>query len=84
MKYVLIVTTKKTDEKANHMGGFILIMGLRPFVFLENFITIEIFVNDLIAKKLNLNRGDVHKMVSQLREGVVKKPQIILQGEDEI
>jgi len=28
LKYVLIVTTKKTDEKANHMGGFILIMGL--------------------------------------------------------
>ncbi len=31
MKYVLIVTTKKTDEKANHMGGFILIMGLNLF-----------------------------------------------------
>ena len=45
---------------------------VRPFVFLENFITIEIFVNNLIAKKLNLNRGDVHKMVSQLCEGVVE------------
>nr|WP_320013907.1 hypothetical protein [uncultured Desulfobacter sp.] len=29
LEYVLIVTTKKTDEKANHMGGFILIMGLK-------------------------------------------------------
>ena len=30
LEYVSIDTTKKTDEKANHMGGFILTMGLSP------------------------------------------------------
>ena len=29
--------------------------------------------NGQIAKELNLNRGDVQQMVTQLREGVVKK-----------
>ena len=29
-EYVAIDATKKTDEKANNMGGFILIMGLTP------------------------------------------------------
>lgn len=29
--------------------------------------------NEQIARELDLNRSDVHQMVSQLREGVVKK-----------
>jgi transposase-like protein len=29
--------------------------------------------NEQIAKELDLNRSDVHQMVTQLREGVVKK-----------
>jgi|GEM_PF-3226908 len=36
LEYVSIDTTKKTDEKANHMGGFILTMGLKERV-LNNF-----------------------------------------------
>jgi DNA-binding IclR family transcriptional regulator len=29
--------------------------------------------NNQISKELGLNRGDVHNMAAQLREGVVKK-----------
>ncbi len=40
--------------------------------------------NNQISKELDLNRGDVHNMATQLREGVVKKkPQITLQDEVE-
>ena len=36
--------------------------------------------NGQIAKELNLKRGDVQQMVTQLCEGVVKKTDVILQG----
>ena len=39
--------------------------------------------NIQISKKLDLNRGDAHKIASQLREGVVKKHQITPQGKVE-
>jgi hypothetical protein len=37
--------------------------------------------NNQISKELDLNRGDVHNMTAQLRQGVVKKPRITLQDE---
>ena len=37
--------------------------------------------NSQIAKELDLNKDDAHRMASQLREGVVdRKPAAILQG----
>ena len=51
MKYVPIDTTKKTDEKANHMGGFILIMSLTLNAFKRQYLR-----KDFVDEKNNDNR----------------------------